>query len=404
MIKKIAQLALIAFISFVLSGCTAVKSVVTFSLITFKAKNFKTEIPFNQLYSLIQLKAGLNGSNDRYDFVFDTGAGATAISKKIADSLKLKKIGEITVRDALGNKKVNDVVRIPELDMNGLKFYDLGAVVEEFGKYSPVNCIGKDGIIGVNIISCCNWTIDYQNKKLTATDSSLNFPPTAISLPFKSDVPFIDLTIGKTVLHHVMVDLGSNESVTIPESVLKQNPGINLGHSQCRKIDANTQGINGPKEDTAMVCISDSIKLDGSLYSHIRVATASSYLLKIGADFWDKNLVGIDYHNRKIFLVKNPAAQQKNKLRGFGFRIGIKDDKYYVNLVFEHSPAANSGIKINDEVEAVNGTPVNRFFGDYCGLMSWEANIMDEQKEMNIKLKESGQTIYLKRSDYGTVE
>ena len=397
--KKIFKYSLIALSPLILSDCKTIKIMKVLTHTTFSEKHFKKEIPFQRIARLIAVKAGLNGGLDKYDFIFDTGAGTTVISKKIADSLVLKKVGKLNVKDSRGNSQVYELVLVKELDMNGLKFYNFGAVIADFGKNSILGCI--DGIIGVNLIAVCNWTVDYQNNTITATDSNLNFPPDAVSIPFTSAIPYIDMQIGHTVLHHVMVDLGSNESITIPTSVLNKNPGLHFSRVYL-KTDAGTEGLNGTRLDTVKIFKGDSVNLAGHLYSDVYITSSKDDLLKIGTDFWDKNLVGLDYKDNRILLVKNTVESQKNMTKGFGFRIAIKDGKYLVNVLFDNSPAAKAGIKMSDEVLEINGKPVTDFFKDYCDALIWEMDSMDMQEQISVKLKRTGETIVLKNEDYGT--
>ena len=59
----------------------------------------------------------------------------------------------------------------------------------DFGPKAAFNCVAKDGIIGANVISKCNWKVDFGEQTLTATDSSLHFASDATTVPFYGAVP-----------------------------------------------------------------------------------------------------------------------------------------------------------------------------------------------------------------------
>ena len=403
--KMIGIIPLLAISIFLFNDCEQIKSVRTLGSSEFTAKNFKTEIPFETRLGLIAIKVGLNGSKDDYDFVFDTGAGASMISKRVADSLKLEKKGEINVSDALGHTTKNVVVAIKELDINGLKFYNWGAIVSDVGKYSPIKCVGKDGIIGVNILADCNWVVNYDKKTLTATDSDLRFPANATVIPFSSYVPHVEMKVGQEVFKNVIVDLGSNETITIPEKEVVNHHHINISNTVYRKIDGSSQGLNGAREDTVQVYNSDSVMISNKLYSHINIITAKNLLLKIGANFWDKHVFGLDYKNHKIFLSDNIYnSSDQNFTKGFGFRVGIKDDKYVINTLFSNSPATDAGIKMGDEIVELNGKPIREMFPNYCDGFFWQKDIMDKEEQVTLKTNRMNSAIVLKNEQYGRVK
>jgi len=399
--KKVCTYTLALVAAFVLSECKPLKNAQTSSKGDLVQKKFKTEIPFERASQLIKINVGLNSSKEKHDFIFDTGAGTTVVSKKLADLLGLKKISDITVKDALGNASQQDIVNIDSLDINGHKFYNINAVVVEFGKYSPVNCLGTDGIIGANVLSKCNWTVDYQRKILTATDTDLVFHQPSVSLPFNSAVPHIDIQIGGATIKDVIVDLGSNESVTLPSSVLDQTPGLKISNMAYRKIDGMAEGLNGTHMDTVWMYSSDNIKLGSQIYSHISVSQSRNYLAKVGADFWDKNLIGLDYKNHKLLVSKNSDEPQKNYLKGYGFKVANRDGKYIISLLVDNSPAADAGLKIGDEVLELNNQPVATLFSDYCEGLSWQTGHMDEETQLTVKmLKNNKEYLKLKNADY----
>jgi hypothetical protein len=402
--KKVFTICSLFLSAILLTDCKTISNVIVLGKSTFNAKNFKNEIPFESRVGLIAIKIGLNGSKDDYDFVFDSGAGASVISKRVADSLKLEVKGQIKVGDALGNVSTNDVVLIKELDINGLKFYNWGAVVSEFGKFSPINCVGKDGIIGVNIMANCNWIVNYDKNTLIATDSALSFPTAASVIPFTSAVPHIEMKIGNEVIKNVMVDLGSTEGITIPNQELTKHPNLKISNSFCRKTDGSAQGLNGARVDTVLVYSCDSVYIGGRQYSNVNVTTAKNSILKVGSNFWGKHVFGLDYKNHKIYLSDN-----KNKVpdhdftKGFGLAVGPKDDKYVVNMVFENSPASDAGIKIDDEVLEIDGKPVGLVFKDYCDGLLWQRNRMDKLERLSIKTKNMPSAIFLNNTSYRPV-
>jgi hypothetical protein len=403
-VRKIIFLLFFFTASLLLTDCKTIRGLATLSTVNFSEKNFKTVIPFETRSDLIRIKVGLNGSADKYNFVFDTGAGGSVISKKLADSLHLEVKGEISVNDALGNNSKLQVVRIRELDINGIKYFDLGAVVSNFEQNPALKCIAGDGIIGVNIITNCNWIVDYQKKTITATDSALTFPAAYTSLPFKGFVPRINLKIGSTEFKNVMVDLGSNESITIPNRELQKHPGFKISDIAYRKVDGSTQGLNGARQDTVMVYYSDSVKIGNRNLQHTNITTAKNSILKVGENVWNKQLFALDYKNKKIYMGPLADTSHKQFLKGFGLRISMKNEKQVVTALFDNSPASDAGIKIGDEITEINGKPISSAFDSYCDELYYMSTVMDKQPEITLKIKGRTGDILLKNGNYRPVK
>ncbi len=387
-----------------LCGCKMMKIVKTIQSATLNQKQFNIAMPFDYPVSHILLHIGVNGSPQKYEFIFDSGAGITVISQTLADNLGLKTVNTIPVKDGQGTTVQKKLVIIPELDLNGLKFYNVGAVVSDFGPNSAINCLGKDGIIGVNVISKCNWTVDFPLQTLTATDTALNFPKDAISIPFYFNIPHINVNVNGTLVKGVFVDLGSNESFTLQQSVLTSNPGLFPGNAMCRQTGYSAEGFNGAGLNTIWYTNHDSLNINGQNFYPVQTTIMNSPMNRIGNKFWEQYLMGIDYKSHEILLSRNKSPVADTTLKGMGFAMSKTDSGYVISAVFDNSPATDKGLKINDLVTEIDGRPMAQKFSSYCQFIMWVKTNLPELQTITIKIKGRNDLIVLNKDNYRPVK
>jgi len=397
----------LGFLLLIFEGCSTIKAIKILNSATlYNPKNFSYTIPFDRKFTLIHLQASINGSQKKADFIFDTGAGVTVISKHFADSLNLPIQSTFSVKDVHGNISKNNVVLIPSLEVNGLVFKNVGAVVAEFGPNSALNCIGKDGIIGVNIISKCNWIVDYEKNTFKATDSDLHFPLSIVVVPLKLSVPqipHIDIKLNGKLVKSVTIDMGSSETFALRSFVVKQNPGFISQKPLFKNIDNSSQGVNGTKSDTIYYFTADSLQVGDTKLFKPQTIINNSINDRIGEKLLEKYLVGFDYKNKKFYLSRNNIPLTDNTLHGFGFNIDLHGDSCRIASLFSNSPAADAGLKIDDEILEINGIPTSSFFRDYCTAIYWSKFTLQTLSEIHLKIRGKQEPITLKSAAYNPV-
>ena len=112
--------------------------------------------------NLIIIDASINGNS--VPMILDTGAGATVISKKAAQTLDLKNAGDDVVGKGAGGDVELSPVEIDSLEIGSVthkKFtgmaMDLSSICDKLGDE-------VDGIVGHDFLSKTRLTIDYPEK------------------------------------------------------------------------------------------------------------------------------------------------------------------------------------------------------------------------------------------------
>jgi hypothetical protein len=404
-VKKI--LILLAVMSLLGSGCSAVKTLRVVKALrggSSGQKDFHVVFPYTEKLGLRTLPVKLNGSNTTYSFIFDTGAGATVISGTLAKELNLKKVGSIGVTDALGQSHKQDVVMIEELHVGGLVFHHIGAVVMDYDTLSVIPCIGKDGILGINVISLANWTVDNAQKKFEITDSELpvdvNFTDV---LPFtqKAKLPYVSLGVDNHRYAKVLVDMGANSGVTLPLDSFAKNHSL-AARRHYMHIDGSTQGLFGNKVDTTYTVEPKDVVLGDIMQRLQYIETSRNTSAKIGNKLWNDYKVGFDFKNQRMLLIRQVDRNTTlQPLSGLGLSLDRKDGKVIISTVFENSPATRAGLQRGDEITAINGRLVSTYYPSYCDFILWAYEEFKNMKEVTLTVAGWPMPVRLYASPYG---
>ncbi|MCD4817539.1 MAG: retroviral-like aspartic protease family protein [Candidatus Cloacimonetes bacterium] len=126
-----------------------------------KRTDEKITIPMDLSMMVPSIEIFINDKGP-YRFDFDTGAGGSTISEKLAADLELKIIGKAEVGSPAGDKRIAvDVVRVPKLTISNLLFEEIEMTVMDFGDMLQV-----DGILSIDHFSDYLITFDYPAKNI----------------------------------------------------------------------------------------------------------------------------------------------------------------------------------------------------------------------------------------------
>jgi predicted aspartyl protease len=143
----------------------------------------KTEIPF-ELYNdnLIIVKATI-GPIKNVNMILDTGTSPTAITKEIADRLKLR--GETESLQTLNGTIQTQSLVFPRIQIGPLQARSLRVVVQDLSFMERSLGISLGGIAGLDILSTGSFTLDYRRRKIVFGSIAAN------TVRFETQVPFL---------------------------------------------------------------------------------------------------------------------------------------------------------------------------------------------------------------------
>jgi predicted aspartyl protease len=148
----------------------------------------EAEVPF-ELYNgnLIIVKATI-GRVKNVNMILDTGTSPTAISKAIADRLKLQ--GRTESLQTLARVIQTRSVILPRIQIGPLDAKSIRVILQDLTFMERSLGISLGGIAGLDILSTDSFTIDYHRRKIafgsiTASEKAVRF---------ETQVPFLTIT------------------------------------------------------------------------------------------------------------------------------------------------------------------------------------------------------------------
>lgn len=257
-----------------------------------------------------------------FQFVIDTGADRTVVSKELAEKLALKKSGTMRVH-AMGGAGRADMVKIDQLRVSNRTMTRLTSAA------LPRAYIGADGLLGVDSLKGQRIIMDFKASTMTLEPSS---EPDA----FAAATGDVIVVTAKTRLGQlVMVDADANgQKVWVVVDTGAQN---SVGNRQLRKLmfarDPRTttkpiEMIDVLGQRTmADYTIVNRLRIGGILLGNAAIAFADAYPFRL-FDLHKKpsmllgmeslrgfERVSVDFSARKIkFLLPANAPRVKDQL------------------------------------------------------------------------------------------
>jgi predicted aspartyl protease len=311
-------------------------------------------VAYDMLDHLMVVGVNINGSQEEYNFVIDTG-GVTFIDKKVAEGLQLKQQAVMAKIDSLGLSgfRIDKVFCFTTFDFD--LFDALG---------TPIH-----GIIGSNLLERYKVTLDFDAHSVTFSSdtTALDSAGGGLLMPFRNhavnNAPLVAFTIGDRSLEG-MIDTGQPYSLVLPLETFEEFEGLCL---------SDYVKSNGLMEEWPMTTADHNylarlesvgfgdIKLDSLMCLFGQLPQMLSMPL-IGMDLLSQFRLIINYPGDEILMVPyDDVDPVRNR-----FTIGINPDistegDIVIKGVWERSPAAGAGLRAGDTIvsfDSREATPV----------------------------------------------
>lgn len=387
----------------VLTGC--IRNIILIRKGDVSQKEFYAQFPFEVKMGLIVVKAKINGSDEEYEFIFDTGAYMTLISLDLAKKLNLNQKGNTLVFDSQKNKKFMKLATLDTVQMGEVKFINKGTNIYPIPENSYLKCIAKDGIIGANIIRDCNWDIDFANHIITISNKELK-PDNEAGIKFRktySGKPYTTVDVAGNKITNVLIDMGSNGGFDIKKRHVNTEYTSIQKNTFVKKYDGTSQGIWGSSYDTAYSTYFDTAyigKNQEAMFTQFPVRVRENTSTKIGLEALGDYRIYLNYSNRTLYFKRQYQDTAKAVEEGFGVIFNLADSNVFIGSIYDGSPAMEAGLKVGDQVTEVNGCIPNTNFGDVCGFIDWMRGVLYSEKELTLTINNEERLITLKRAKY----
>ena len=333
----------------------------------------KAHMPFEIYSNLVVIPIKLNGVVP-LSFVVDTGVRSTIITEKIiTDILRLPYSRKITVNgpgDYITLKAY--VINSVDIVMDGAIASDQSILVLEEDYLNLRNHLGTEvhGMTGYDVFNRFIVGLDYNKKIMTLYEPEYFKPPrryAELPLSIEDTKPYIfaklqindtsmvyaKLMVDSGASHALMLNPDSHENIIIPGMNMETKIGVGLGGPISGKISV-IKGLEFDKFSFEDVVTSfpDKESYPDTIGLVYRNGT-------IGGELLSRFKVIFDYFNKKIYFKKNAASYKKD----FGYNMsgitivaeGEELNVYIISDIMKGSPAEKADMRINDEIESVNG-------------------------------------------------
>lgn len=343
--------SLLLFLLF-FTSCNRLKTISVLKSGTTSQTNFVGSIPFDFSKKIPFINVKIEGKE--YRFMYDTGAPCV-ISTELYKQLGLEASATSKVGDSSGVKEKQIYTTLNQVELGGINFQDIGAIVMDLNTSEIFDCLDFDGIIGANLMRMAKWEIDYQKNVLRFSDNinKLNTEGESYVLdfsPVRSGTPYVDITVDEVIVKNVTFDTGSAGYLTLPAKPFKDlYPNSDTRQSG---YGVTSYGAYGPSSlDTSFYVKTNSINIGKLTESNKMIELENRNKEILGNLFLENYRVIMDWDNEIITLYPTVDNTDKNdNLDNFGYNTRFDNQKVTISYIFNQSSADKAGLKVGDEV------------------------------------------------------
>jgi len=318
--------------------------------------------------SRIVVPARINGHDA--EVLLDTGASATTLDRAYARSIGLPEGTKIQGRGAGGTvdaELVSDVsieIGGMRLDKMSVGVMDLAPVSRGLGRPLTI-------VLGRDFFDSAVVSIDWANNRLQIRRPQ-EFTPAAdaVSLTLTRKGPFntIPVSVAGASPIEALLDLGNGGTLILPPTYWSARPEL----ASLRSAQARVGGVGGMS--AARAVIMPSVSLAGQTFANVPAVLSTvgndhdaTQMANVGVGLLKQFKVDLDLGRNRIYLAPRADRPPFERDRaGIGF--DLSGDRLKVAFVSSGSPAEAAGLKVGDEVVAVDGRRVTR---DYFRSPDW---------------------------------
>ncbi|MEL6945360.1 MAG: aspartyl protease family protein, partial [Bacteroidota bacterium] len=359
----------------------------------------KVELSFSYINDLMVVKVHLNNSFFPLNFIFDTGAEHTILTKiEIAHLLGMRYSRKFTIMGADMKTELSAYL-IQNVDIKIDKLYSPREAIlvleEDYFRFEELAGVKIHGILGASFFRQFVLNIDYTNEKITL------IKPKYFNEKQKKYQDFdIEIFKNKPYLHanmniigdssqqvKLLVDTGAglplliytdtDSSLTVPANTIPGNVGRGLG--------GFLSGYRGrihslTFSDFQLGNVITSFQESDSLSKKVVLNDRNGIL---GNQILSRFEVIIHYWNQKMYLRPNKNYSKQFKYDRSGLVVlasGTNLDEYTIQHILKNSPAAEAGLQKGDVIKKMNGLPIS--------MLNMEAinNILQKRVGKKIRL------------------
>ncbi len=333
-------------------------------------------IPFNLENDHIMIDGRVNGGAPLW-FMLDTGAEATIINTPRMAEFGLSSFGAASIEGG-GNTTDFSFTKVPRLGFAGVELVNQRDGVIDLTGLEKIYGRAMGGILGYDFFSRFVVRVDYDRKTLDLLDpAGFTYTGAGKKLPFviESGHPHVTSTItvasGVAIAADMVVDCGAADTANLCSPFVKAHNLLELA----RKKPAGAANVMAGSEKEFFAQTSVRGRLASltlgpftlkNVPNNLMVATTGGYATEsfsgtIGEGVLRRFNTTYDY-SRNVMILE-PSAEFATPFKGrktFGATFlsdGVDYTMFRVTAVRKDSPAEAAGLKKDDVITVVDGTP-----------------------------------------------
>jgi hypothetical protein len=369
-------------------------------------------MPFDLYDKRIWLPVLVNGSGP-LDFLFDSAAGSSTVSKRAADRLRLSTpyvadadgAGDGSQRVAVATDLTISIDRL-SYRVDRAPLVDLDIVARGTGRHA-------DGLVGREFLEKYVVEFDYEKRQMTVYEPDgyqYSGSGTILPIEFKRGGPVLRGALRMpekpSLPVRLLIDAPHNGALLLTSPFVNQNQLLDSARILTPRL--RSSAIGGVGGDSAEF-LGRAGSLEIGPYSFQRPVTAFSGATGgtlasgeidgiIGAEIIRRFRIIYDFPRRRVILEpgKSLAEPFAADMSGLKLRFATAELKAIrVEMVAEGSPAAEAGIRDHDLLLEVNSRPATDFkLPDLKALFENEGEVVrlkiardSQQREVSLKLR-----------------
>jgi hypothetical protein len=350
-------------------------------------ENYYTQIPYQDVNGKIVVEVLLNGKLRK--FIVDTGA-PLSITENLSEELNLEVLGYNNMSDANGVEDSVKAVSLSGIDIGGVVFNDIPAIVKDWDAYS---CFGADGMIGSNLLRNSIIRFDSEEKIITLTDNySVNqFLGKGISAKMKLDsiqsTPIITIYLinektNTSASHELLFDTGDNSFYTVSVDNYRFFEEKVAG---LFNLFADGEGMHKISlyenvNQQHYLLEAPELLINGVNFKNILAPTTHAENSRIGSAILTCGSVTLDYINKTFYFCPTPHSTQDI----WGIAPVLKDNKFVVGVIWDKS--LRDKVNPGDEILKVGDTDYQS--ASFCDFVNANMRLSSGKNEAIVVLKD----------------
>jgi len=352
--RTLLSAALLAWAVLALSGCALLPRKPEPGRTTFSAPLVSLPVVLTAHTPVIELPRGKSG---KWRFLVDTGSSVTLVSPDFAAQAARRGTtpegAGVSVRSASGEWITLPAVTLRRLDLGGVRFESVPAVVYNFDALSDHFGERIDGILGFPLFRETVLTLDYPQStlRLTPAGSSGGLTPgSRLRFDPANRVPLVPMEIAGQAVN-VLVDTGSDGG-------LQLNPtGLTVPFRAPPVDGAKVATLLGDRQQR-LARLEGNVLLGSHVFAQ-PVVDLNKSLGSVGGDALRHFVVTFDQARGEMTVFRDPGRSLETPpIRSGGLSFRRTPAYWRVSHVIPGSPAAKAGIQEGDLVIRIEGEPV----------------------------------------------